>query len=104
MEQTTVTDLYEAVWLLMNGCTLDEVECFKLSGKLACRLSFSGNAIPLLQDEYFVKKASVNLFSFRQGYNQINGLVHQAKKNFSQREKELNRQAAEQLAGSEGAQ
>ena len=45
MEHTVITDLYEASWLLINGCVLDEVECIKLSGKLACQFTFLGKRL-----------------------------------------------------------
>ena len=93
MEKTTVADLYEAAWLLINGCALEEVECVKLSGRPACRLTFSGIGIPALQEEYFSKQAAVNLFSFRQGYNQINSFVSRAKKNYAERERALLKEA-----------
>lgn len=95
MEHTVITDLYEASWLLINGCVLDEVECIKLSGKLACQFTFLGKRLTELRARYYDRDAVVNLFSFRQSYNQIHGLVHQAKKHYLDEAKVLSRQSAE---------
>jgi len=95
MQKTTVTDMYQATWFLINGCELKEVECIPLGGQLACRLTFSGEKLPHLQEQYFTREAACNLFLFRQGYNQINSFVHQAKKSFNQKQRELKTTARE---------
>ena len=79
---TVVTDLYEAAWLIMSGCTLDEVSCIPLSDSLSCRLYFSGDCIAWAKDAFRQKAATVNLHDFRQAYGQVNGYVHLAKKSF----------------------
>ena len=89
MDTITVTDLYQATWFLINGSELREVECIPIGGQLACRLTFSGLEIPILQEQYFTRQAAANLFAFRQGYNQINSFMHQAKKSFNQKQREL---------------
>ena len=95
MDTITVTDLYQATWFLINGTELKEVECIPMGGQLACRLTFSGQKIPQLQELYFTREAASNLFSFRQGYNQINSFVHQAKKSYSHRQRELKESGGE---------
>ncbi len=87
MENVSVTDLYEAAYFLMNGFELKEVECIPISGKLSCRLSFSGENLNNLQDSYFKRTVKVNLFAFRQSYNTINSYIHQAKKNYNMNKK-----------------
>jgi hypothetical protein len=82
-ETVVVTDLYEAAYLVLEEARLEAVECIRLSGSLACSLKFSGKGLLESQDEYFSKRAVVNLYAFRQAYNQVNSLVHQAKKNYT---------------------
>ena len=77
-----VTDLYEAAWLLMSGCTLDEVSCIPLSDSLSCRLYFSGERLAWAKTAFRERMAQVNLHDFRQAYGQVNGYVHLAKKSF----------------------
>jgi len=83
MPSVDVTDLYEAAYLVLCGCILEEVTCIPVSESLACRLTFTrGPELERAQDEYVAKKACVNLYAFRQSYGQVNSYVHQAKKNF----------------------
>jgi hypothetical protein len=84
MERVGVTDLYQACWLLLNGCELEGIECIPTGGVLSCRLSFAGERIEELQEEYFQKRSRVNLWAFRTAYNQINSYIHQAKKSYDQ--------------------
>lgn len=90
MRRIDVTDLYEAAYLILSGCTLEEVSCIPVSESLSCRLTFSGEALSLAQDEFLSRKAAVNLHAFRQAYGQVNGYVHQAKKSFD-RERRFSR-------------
>lgn len=83
METVEITDLYQASYYLVNGCSLQAVECIPLSGTLGCRISFAGPQLEDLGRTWYEKKAVVNLWAFRSAYNQINSLVHQAKKNHS---------------------
>jgi hypothetical protein len=82
MDRVGVTDLYQASWLLLNGCELTGIECIPTGGSISCRLSFVGERLAELQDKYFEKKASVNLWTFRSAYNQVNSYIHQAKKSY----------------------
>lgn len=79
-EKIDVTDLYHACYLLVNGCKLVGVECLPLAGTVGCRLSMAGRDVRRLCAEYYEQRATVNLYAFRQAYNQINSYVHQAKK------------------------
>ena len=81
METAEITDLYQASYLLLNGCNLESVECIPLAGNLGCKLCFTGPNLDTLSQAWFEKKAVVNLWAFRTAYNQVNSLVHQAKKN-----------------------
>jgi hypothetical protein len=82
MDRVGVTDLYQASYLLINGCELTGIECIPMPGSLVCHLTFSGSRIIELQQEYFDKRARVNLWTFRSAYNQINSYIHQAKKSY----------------------
>lgn len=77
-----VTDLYQAAYFLVQGGRLEGVECIPVGGALTCRLTFSGDGLEAAQDAFFAKAAEVNLFAFRQAYNQVNSYVHQAKKSY----------------------
>ena len=80
MERQNVTDLYQASYLLLKGCELESVACIPVGEKLACRLTFSGEDLTCLSHQFYERQAEVNLYAFRQAYNQINSLVHQAKR------------------------
>ena len=82
MRTAHVTDLYEAAYLILSGCTIEEVSCIPVSESLSCRMTFSGDALSDAQDDFYAKKACVNLHAFRQAYGQVNTYVHQAKKSF----------------------
>ncbi len=87
---THVTDLYQASYLLMNGCELSGVECVPTGGSLSCRMSFRGPRLEECLDAWFEKAAVANLWAFRTAYTQVNSYVHQAKKHYekAQRRKE----------------
>ena len=93
MITASVTDLYEAAYLVLSGCTLEEVTCIPVSESLSCRMLFSGNSLEKAQDEFVAKKAVVNLHAFRSAYGQVNSYVHQAKKSFD-RERRISRREA----------
>jgi hypothetical protein len=80
--EAEVTDLYEATYLFMKGQRLAGIECFPLAGSLACRILFADvdGTLGAALGEYVDKSAVVNLYAFRAAYNQLNSLVHQAKK------------------------
>jgi hypothetical protein len=82
MESVSVTDLYQASYLLLGGCELTAVQCFPMTGSIACRMTFSGPKLGELMDDWFAKSASANLWAFRTAYNQVNSYVHQAKKGY----------------------
>ena len=96
MNTVDVTDLYEAAYLILSGCNLEEVACIPLSETLACRMTFSGEKLMKAQDEFYAKTACVNLHAFRSAYGQINTYVHQAKKSFD-RERRMARRGEERL-------
>ncbi len=93
METAEVTDLYEAAYLIMAGCTLEEVRCIPVSESLACRMSFRGEGLGRAQGEFWGKRAVVNLSAFRSAYGQVNSYVHEAKKSFD-RERRSGRRGA----------
>lgn len=91
MKRTQVTDLYEAAYLLLSGCTLEEVDCIPVSASLSCRLTFAGEAIQDAQDDFYAKKAVVNLHAFRNAYGQVNSFIHEAKKSFDRERRQARR-------------
>mgnify|MGYP003509630834 FL=1 len=94
MSSVAVTDLYEAAYFILSGCTLEEVSCIPVSESLSCRMLFSGTGLEKAQDEFVAKKALVNLHAFRAAYAQVNSFVHQAKKSFD-RERRLARRGVD---------
>jgi hypothetical protein len=98
MVTADVTDLYEAAYLILSGCTIEEVTCIPVSESLSCRMVFSGNSLEKAQDEFYAKKAVVNLHAFRQAYGQVNTYVHQAKKSFD-RERRFARRGGDATEG-----
>lgn len=77
-----VTDLYEAAYLILSGCSLERVSCIPISRTLSCRFDFSGENIGELLELFRTRKAVVNLFAFRTSYSQVNSYVHEAKKSY----------------------
>ena len=53
MEKAEITDLYQASYLLLNGCNLEGVECIPLSGSLGCKLCFTGPNLDILSQAWF---------------------------------------------------
>lgn len=86
-----ITDLYEAAYLLMRGCDIDDISCISVSETLACRIGFSGRALESSREEFASKRAVVNLHAFRRSYGQVNSLVHQAKKNYDLERRRMRR-------------
>jgi hypothetical protein len=82
MDREEVIDLYEAAYLIIAGCRVEEVSCFPVANTLSCRFYFSGEQAIKARDEYFSGKACVNLMAFRHAYNQANSYIHQAKKSY----------------------
>ena len=77
---------------------LEEVACIPVSESLSCRLSFSGDGIATAQEEFYAKRACVNLHAFRSAYGQVNSYVHQAKKSYD-RERRCARREDTRLEG-----
>jgi hypothetical protein len=82
METAQITDLYQASYFLLSGCELTGIECIPTGGAISCRISFRGARLEELTQEWWDKKACVNLWAFRSAYSQVNGYVHQAKKSY----------------------
>ena len=95
MPNAHVTDLYEAAYLVLSGCTIEEVICIPVSASLTCRMTFSGIGLSAAQDEFFAKKACVNLHAFRSAYGQVNSYVHEAKKSFDRERRQARREGGE---------
>jgi hypothetical protein len=88
MKVKEVTDLYEAAYLIVNGCNLLGVSCIPLSLSLACRFSFSGENLNSLEEVYYQKEACVNLHAFRSAYSQVNSYMHEAKKSYDRQQRQ----------------
>ena len=84
METTHVTDLYQASFYLVNGCTLEGVQCIPMAGGISCRLAFSGDRLDELTSAWFEKKAAANLWAFRSAYSQVTSWTTQAKRAYGQ--------------------
>lgn len=82
METAQITDLYQASYFFLSGCELVGIECIPTGGAMSCRISFRGERLEELTQEWWDKKAVVNLWVFRSAYSQVNGYVHQAKKSY----------------------
>jgi hypothetical protein len=82
MDTAQVTDLYQASYYLLSGCELVGIECIPTGGALSCRLSFRGDGLEALSQQWWDKEARVKLWEFRSAYSQINSYVHQAKKSY----------------------
>jgi hypothetical protein len=102
MASAQVTDLYQASYLLVNGCALTGIECIPTGGSLSCRMSFSGDEVDELVQAWFDRKAVVNLWAFRSAYNQVNSYVHQAKKSYDMSRREDTRRQDTRRAPSRG--
>ena len=79
-ESVTTADLYEGTYYLLGGCELEGIEATRLNGSICCKLTFRGERLAALQQEYFGGGATVPLFAFRRAFGQINALVYTAKK------------------------
>ena len=93
MEHADVTDLYEAAYLVTEGCRVEGVRCIPLSSSVGCCLSISGLSLPAGRETFHRKEAVVNLNAFRSAYTQVNGLVHEAKKAWEKEQRALSRGA-----------
>jgi hypothetical protein len=79
-----VMDLYLASYYVLRGCTIASVRCIPTGKDVSCSVVMSGgfDLVHEVQAEYFEKRASVNLWDFRNAYNQINSCIRQAKKSY----------------------
>ena len=89
MENVQVTDLYQASYLLLNGCSLVSVECIPTGGVITCQINFTGDSLDELSEQWYQKEAVVNLWSFRTAYHQVNSFVQQAKRNYEYSQRKL---------------
>ena len=81
------TDLYEASYYLLEGCSIDCIQCLVVNGKALSQFSFGGRNLPRLQLNWFQGTAEVNLLKFRRAYSQINLFSYEAKKKWKQERK-----------------
>ena len=82
METASVTDLYQASYYLLSGCEILGVDCIPTGKAFSCQITLSGENLTDLSQNWFDKKAVVNLWAFRNAYTQINSHVQQAKRSF----------------------
>jgi hypothetical protein len=80
MECAELTDLYEAAYLVTEGCRIEGVQCIPLSRSLGCCITVSGEDVGRKREAFQEKRAAVNVYAFRNAYTRVNGLVHEAKK------------------------
>ena len=91
MERVEVTDLYEAAYLVCEGCRIEEVQCIPVYRSMCCSITVSGEDLRKKREVFDDWCAVANLHIFRNAYTQVNGLVHEAKKAFARERK--NREA-----------
>lgn len=77
MDRVETSDSYHASYLMANGQTVEEVQCIPIAGEVSCKLVFSGPRVLELTDDFFSKNACVNLYIFRQAYNQVQNYIQQ---------------------------
>lgn len=88
MNIVSTSDLYEACYYLINGCTLEGVETLQVGSKTVCQLSFKGTTIYNLRDIYLRGDSIVNLTNFRTAYSRLLQSTYFAKKEHSKKLKE----------------
>jgi len=93
MERVEVTDLYEAAYLVCEGCQVEGIRCIPVSRSMSCSIAIAGEGIGKKQELFHDWCAEANLHTFRNAYTQVNGLVHEAKKAWW-RERNKGREAA----------
>ena len=91
MERVEVTDLYEAAYLLCEGCRIEGVQCIPVYRSICCSIAVAGEGLRQKREAFNDWHAEVNLHTFRNAYTQVNGLVHEAKKAW-QRERSARRE------------
>lgn len=71
--QVEVMDLYLACYYVLRGCELAGVTCIPTGKDYRCEIVLRGDEdlVNAIQGEYFSHTATVNLFAFRDAYNQV---------------------------------
>jgi len=82
-----VTDLYEAAYLISEGCRIEGVRCIPLSMSMGCSFTVSGEGIGGKREAFQEKRAVVNLYTFRSAYTQVNGYLVEAKKAYEREQR-----------------
>jgi len=85
MNIVSTSDLYEASYYLINGCTLEGVETLQLGSKTVCQMSFKGQEIYNLREVYLRGESTVNLTSFRTAYSKLLQTTYFVKKEHSKK-------------------
>ena len=94
MESVEVTDLYEAAYLVTEGCRVEGVRCISLSKSVGCSFTVSGEELGSKREAFQGKRAAVNLYAFRSAYTQVNGYLVEAKKAYERENRACAREAA----------
>jgi hypothetical protein len=82
-----VTDLYEAAYLVTEGCRIEGVRCIPLSKSVGCSFTVSGAGLVLKREAFIEKRAAVNLYAFRSAYTQVNSYMVEAKKAYEREQR-----------------
>ena len=94
-EHADVTDLYEAAYLVTEGCRIEGVRCIPLSKSVGCSFTVSGEGLTSKREAFIEKRAVVNLYAFRSAYTQVSGYMVEAKKAYD-RERRSRKREVEQ--------
>lgn len=92
MEHAEVTDLYEAAYLVVEGCRVEGVRCIPLSKSVGCTFTVSGERLGKKREAFVEKQATVNLYAFRSAYTQVNGYLVEAKKAYDREQRASSRE------------
>ena len=95
MESVEISDLYEAAWLVVEGCRVEGVRCLPLSQSVGCSFTICGEGLGGKRAAFQEKRAVVNLYAFRSAYTQVNGYLVEAKKAY-EKERRAGRREVEQ--------
>jgi len=91
-EHADVTDLYEAAYLVTEGCRIEGVRCIPISKSLGCGFTVSGQELEAKREAFNDKRAVVNLYAFRNAYTQVSGYMVEAKKAYDREQRTHNRE------------
>jgi hypothetical protein len=83
-DSITTGDVYESIFYLLNGATLESIQGVEVNGQISCQLYFTGYNLAELQAAYFSGKVTVNLYNFRRSFSQVNAWIANAKKKLKQ--------------------